>query len=335
MFSGTICLLIVSGTVTIIVPLAIEKIIGIIYTSDYSYLKENMKSWCNVLMGALFTGGLFNFGLAYLTNIPELKHLMKSLRANKYTRMFSHLNLAQMLVLNDENFDTNLEHIGTGTNAFAARRKIILVAKKLNELCSNLYDIVQNTINGEKLTSSIEEKKVNNDDSSNLDEEEYNNKKFEFSSISVKLFGKAFTQLFITGMPDDETVSTMYKLLDKVIQSNPPETQQKEVSSDTRLQSGQHYRRKKLNQKRILTDTQVTQKSNTKSENYPIPPVYNNRKCIRELQSQAHPTKKINLEPIFKEFYCAEPWGKHVTENALEYARHSDFVEAMNFKIRG
>jgi ATP-binding cassette subfamily B (MDR/TAP) protein 10 len=85
---GAITFLILSSTVTMLVPFCLGKIIDIIYTNDKKKTRDKLNNVCLVLLGIFIFGGLCNFARVYLMSTTGHK-ITQSLRKKAYAAILS------------------------------------------------------------------------------------------------------------------------------------------------------------------------------------------------------------------------------------------------------
>lgn len=86
--TGAIGLLIVSSTVTMVVPFALGRVIDIIYTEDSSNMRDNLNKLCLSLTIVFLIGAVCNFGRVYLMNLSG-QRITKTLRENVFKSIIS------------------------------------------------------------------------------------------------------------------------------------------------------------------------------------------------------------------------------------------------------
>ena len=85
---GAIAFLVISSTVTMVVPFCLGKIIDIIYTGDKENTKDNLNNVCLILFGIFVLGGMCNFARVYLMSTTGHK-ITQSLRQKAYAAILS------------------------------------------------------------------------------------------------------------------------------------------------------------------------------------------------------------------------------------------------------
>lgn len=67
-FSGAVCFLVISSSVSMAVPFSLGKVLDIIYTSsqDTQNAREKLNNLCMILIGIFLVGAICNFGRIYL-----------------------------------------------------------------------------------------------------------------------------------------------------------------------------------------------------------------------------------------------------------------------------
>lgn len=68
-FSGAIILLLISSSITMVIPFSLGKVIDLIYTTDPALMKDNLNKLSAILLTVFLLGGVCNFGRVYLMNI--------------------------------------------------------------------------------------------------------------------------------------------------------------------------------------------------------------------------------------------------------------------------
>lgn len=129
---GGVLLLLVSSTVTMSVPIALGKVIDIIYDADTGHMRENLNTICAALLAVFIVGGLCNFGRVYLMNISA-QRITKTLREKVFNSIlkqevayFDRAKTGELI--NRLSADTSLVSSTLTTNVSDGLRSTIMVS---------------------------------------------------------------------------------------------------------------------------------------------------------------------------------------------------------------
>ncbi|CAH1390323.1 unnamed protein product [Nezara viridula] len=130
--AGGVLLLLVSSTVTMSVPIALGKVIDIIYDADTGHMRENLNIICAALLAVFIVGGLCNFGRVYLMNISA-QRITKTLREKVFNSIlkqevayFDRAKTGELI--NRLSADTSLVSSTLTTNVSDGLRSTIMVS---------------------------------------------------------------------------------------------------------------------------------------------------------------------------------------------------------------